>query len=85
MDRLEVIANHDASDTETVPPAYVPPLQLTDGQPSPIAANGGLSYMAFEVSTIAPEMVVTPRSLMILPLFRRRLTRDSPYGSLQHD
>jgi len=48
MDRLEVTANHDASDTETVPPAYVPPLQLTDGQPSPIAANGGLSYIAFD-------------------------------------
>lgn len=29
-------------------PAYVPPLERTKGQPSPIAANGGLSYMAFE-------------------------------------
>jgi len=28
--------------------AYVPPLQLTDGQPTPIAANGGLSYMSFD-------------------------------------
>lgn len=27
---------------------YVPPLQLTDGQPAPIAANGGVSYMSFE-------------------------------------
>ena len=27
---------------------YVPPLQLTDGQPAPIAANGGLSYMSFD-------------------------------------
>lgn len=28
--------------------AYVPPLQLTKGQPAPIAANGGLSYMSFD-------------------------------------
>ena len=28
--------------------AYVPPLQLTEGQPAPIAANGGLSYMSFD-------------------------------------
>src|ERR1700752_4238724 len=28
--------------------AYVPPFQLTKGQPPPIAANGGLSYMAFD-------------------------------------
>jgi hypothetical protein len=29
-------------------PAYVPPLQRTKGQPTPIAANGGLSYMSFD-------------------------------------
>jgi hypothetical protein len=29
-------------------PAYVPPLQRTKGQPAPIAANGGLSYMSFD-------------------------------------
>jgi len=28
--------------------AYVPPLQRTEGQPAPIAAHGGLSYMAFD-------------------------------------
>ncbi len=28
--------------------AYVPPLELTDGQAPPIAANGGLSYMSFD-------------------------------------
>ena len=27
---------------------YVPPFQLTKGQPPPIAANGGLSYMSFD-------------------------------------
>jgi hypothetical protein len=29
-------------------PAYVPSLQRTAGQPPPIAAHGGLSYMAFD-------------------------------------
>jgi hypothetical protein len=28
--------------------AYVPPIQRTEGQPPPIAAHGGLSYMAFD-------------------------------------
>jgi hypothetical protein len=28
--------------------AYVPPLQDTEGQPPPIAAHGGLSYMSFD-------------------------------------
>ena len=34
--------------TESVAPAYVPSLELTQGQPPPIAANGGRSYMAFD-------------------------------------
>ena len=29
-------------------PAYVPAFQLTDGQPPPIAANGGRSYASFD-------------------------------------
>ena len=48
MDRLNSIENHVAGVTETVSSGYVPPLQLTEGQPTPIAANGGLSYMAFD-------------------------------------
>ena len=28
--------------------AYVPEIELTAGQPAPIAANGGLSYMSFD-------------------------------------
>ena len=34
--------------TPTSTRAYVPPFELTQGQPTPIAANGGVSYMAFE-------------------------------------
>ena len=33
---------------QTASSAYVPPFQLTKGQPAPIAANGGLSYMSFD-------------------------------------
>src|SRR4249920_1572587 len=41
MSQLEVVDNKASS-------AYVPPLQRTEGQPPPIAANGGLSYMSFD-------------------------------------
>jgi hypothetical protein len=33
---------------QKVSSVYVPPLQRTEGQPPPIAAHGGLSYMAFD-------------------------------------
>ena len=47
MNHLEKnIANHKAPVTETS--VYVPHFQLTEGQPPPIAANGGVSYMAFD-------------------------------------
>src|SRR6478672_9952935 len=42
------VADNKGADTERAPPAYVPPLQRTEGQPPPIAANGGLSYMSFD-------------------------------------
>ena len=48
MDQLEVDDNHAAGHSETESSAYVPSLQLTKGQPPPIAANGGLSYMSFD-------------------------------------
>ena len=48
MDGLKVNENHIEADTETVSSAYVPPLQLTEGQDPPVAANGGLSYMSFD-------------------------------------
>ena len=37
-----------ATNDEMSKAAYVPPLQRTQGQPPPIAAHGGLSYMAFD-------------------------------------
>jgi hypothetical protein len=48
MSQLQVATNNVVADTERVSPAYVPPLQRTEGQPPPVAANGGLSYMSFD-------------------------------------
>ena len=45
---LSTIENNTVEVTEGNSSAYVPPLQLTVGQPAPIAANGGLSYMSFD-------------------------------------
>jgi hypothetical protein len=48
MSQLELAQNNFAADGKGVSSTYVPPLQRTEGQPPPIAANGGLSYMAFD-------------------------------------
>ena len=48
MNQLKDIENNGAAGTETDSSVYVPPLQLTAGQPPPIAAHGGLSYMSFD-------------------------------------
>lgn len=46
MASLEVAESQAAP--AAAPAPYVPTLQTTAGQPAPIAANGGLSYMAFD-------------------------------------
>ena len=38
----------DNTDAKTAMSAYVPSLQRTEGQPPPIAAHDGLSYMSFD-------------------------------------
>ena len=48
---------------ERVLSAYVPPLQLTVGQPVPIAANGGLSYMSFDQDGDAGTAAATEAAL----------------------
>src|SRR5712692_2293850 len=48
MSQLELPERDAAADTARVSSAYVPTLQRTEGQPPPIAANGGLSYMSFD-------------------------------------
>src|SRR5690348_2963635 len=42
MSQLDIAGNNETTSV------YVPPLQRTEGQPEPIAAHGGLSYMAFD-------------------------------------
>lgn len=48
MAPLESAEMHVAPPTQPVSKPYVPSLQRTQGQPPPIAANGGLSYMSFD-------------------------------------
>jgi hypothetical protein len=48
MSQLEVADSNSAANMQNVSSIYVPPLQRTEGQPPPIAAHGGLSYMAFD-------------------------------------
>ncbi len=64
MDRLKVIANHVAAVTETVSSIPVPPLQLTEGQPPPIAANGGLSYLSLDRDGDAGTAAATEAALL---------------------
>ena len=48
MSITDVVENNGLAGTRRSSSAYVPPLQRTAGQPAPIAANGGLSYMSFD-------------------------------------
>src|SRR6185436_14306495 len=48
MDQTEVGGKNVVANTQKASSAYVPTLQRTAGQPAPIAANGGLSYMSFD-------------------------------------
>jgi hypothetical protein len=48
MDQLNSIEDRVAGSVRKLSSVYVPPLQFTKGQPAPIAANGGLSYMALD-------------------------------------
>jgi hypothetical protein len=45
---------------------YVPPFQLTKGQPPPSAANGGLSYMSFDQGGDAGTAAATEAALGLL-------------------
>src|ERR1700722_7924433 len=48
MSQAEIADSNVAADTQSASSAYVPSLERTAGQPPPIAANGGLSYMSFD-------------------------------------
>ncbi len=64
MDHLKATANQAAEISETVSSVYVPPLQLTEGQRPPIAANGGLSYMTFDQDGDAGTAAATEAALI---------------------
>jgi hypothetical protein len=63
MGRINAIEKNAAGVTERVSSAYVPALQLTKGQPPPIAANGGLSYMSFDRNGDAGTAAATEAAL----------------------
>jgi hypothetical protein len=63
MGGINTIEKHTAGVTGRVSPAYVPPFQLTKGQPPPIAANGGLSYMSFDRNGDAGTAAATEAAL----------------------
>ncbi len=44
----KIVETEISKDSSTTVSAYVPSLQTTEGQPPPVAANGGLSYMSFD-------------------------------------
>ena len=48
MSQAEIADSNVAADTKRASSPYVPTLERTAGQPPPIAANGGLSYMSFD-------------------------------------
>ena len=48
VDRSEARANDFTNGRPAASSAYVPPFQLTEGQPTPFAAHGGHSYMEFD-------------------------------------
>ncbi len=62
-ERLVISGNEAAAARGTNGSAYVPPLQLTEGQPPPIAANGGLSYMSFDRNGDAGTAAATEDAL----------------------
>ena len=63
MSQVKVIENDVVQGTPTISSVYVPSLQLTAGQPPPIAANGGLSYMSFDQDGDAGTSAATEAAL----------------------
>src|SRR3974390_2451189 len=63
MSQFEVAETNIAADPHDGTVAYVPPLERTAGQPEPIAAHGGLSYMAFDRDSDAGTAVALDDAL----------------------
>ena len=67
--------------------AYVPPPQLTAGQPPPVAANDGLSYMSFERNGDAGTTLAIEDALRLIDSGSGQATIDliegAPPGPIQ--
>ncbi len=67
--------------------AFVPPLQLTEGQDPPIAANGGLSYYSFDSGGDAGTVKATNDALLQIAEGEGQaiidLIENSPPGPIQ--
>jgi len=63
INRTKAIENPIPEVSEPAPSDYRPSLQRTEGQPPPIAANGGLSYMWFERNGDAGTTAATEAAL----------------------
>lgn len=61
MNQITHPTNKEVNKTRSEP--FVPPLELTAGQPAPIAANGGLSYMSFDQNGDAGTTAATAAAL----------------------
>ena len=55
--------NGDRIGTTTTSNTFVPPFELTEGQPPPFAANGGLSFMSFDRNGDAGTAAATEAAL----------------------
>ena len=66
MERANTMENEVGGVTRKNSSVYVPPLQLTKGQPTPIAANGGLSYMSFDRNGDAGTTAATEAALRLI-------------------
>ncbi len=62
MNPLKISADHPQAEAQRAE-VFVPPLQRTAGQPPPVAANGGLSYMSFDRDGDAGTVAATEAAL----------------------
>ena len=59
-------ANHATAGARSSTSAYLPPFELTKGQAAPIAAHGGISYMAFDRDGDAGTAAATADALRLI-------------------
>ena len=77
----------ETSSTDSQGTPFVPALQLTQGQPAPIADNGGLSYMSFDRGGDAGTNAATEAALAQIATGKGRelteLLENSPPGPIE--